>query len=170
MSRIRLVASTCLIVLTAAGALHAEQPADHVALRTELAELKSLAEHLQTRIAKLETMLGPSVAGPELKVNDFVIVEYDHRSTKEQVDGQVQPRSRESVRPSAITAKVESILPNGEYVLSGRRAYSVNGIRYEETFSGIATKESIDATRQVNSREIRELKIDVRQAMVEKRK
>lgn len=167
MNRIRLVASTCLVALPAAGSLHAGEPVDQATLRAELAELKSLAAQLQTRIAQLKTQLHPPVAGPELKVNDFVIVEYDNRSTNQQVDGQAQTRSRKLVHLPAITAKVESILPSGEYALSGHRVYTANGIRYEETFSGIATKGRIDATRHVHSREIRELSIDVRQAFTQ---
>ncbi|MCO6043918.1 hypothetical protein NG895_08365 [Aeoliella sp. ICT_H6.2] len=168
MSRIRLVASTCLIVLTAAGALHAEQPADHVALRTELAELKSLAEQLQARIAKLEERLAPPMRPSDLRLirqNDALVVYFASPIQNPGVTSEMRriPGGKRLV--PTIMATVEDILPNGDCVLSGPARYEVDGVRYEGVLTGVAPRNAIGPSRNIRAKDVRDLKIDVRQSI-----
>lgn len=142
-------------------AVHADELSDNAELRSQLRELKALAQELATRIEALEADLGDRTTDPILRTNDMVIVDFANDKPAEPKHGPGHGR----LMP-AMPATVAEVLPNCDCVLSGHRTYTVNDVRHSETLSGVAQRNAFDNCRRVSASAIRDLRIQTVQTAV----
>ncbi|WP_442482236.1 flagellar basal body L-ring protein FlgH [Aeoliella sp. SH292] len=145
------------MVLLAGGPYVNADEADRDGLRKELAELKTMAKELQTRIAAIEKKLKPKSEGREPRIHDIVIVEVAvNEQGKELPTTAGQPTDKASLNRHFL-ATIEDIQPNGDLVLSGHRDITHKQIRYSETISGVVPRDCVDASRRVPVAAVRDL-------------
>lgn len=160
MSRNRLCFLASVVLLGYSPSVPGSEP-DRDTLRKELAELKTMAAELQTRIAAIEEKLEPKSSRRELRINDIVVV--DIAVTKQ---GDDLPRTavlpaEEAPLVRHFYALIEDIHSNGDLVLHGHRRITNNEEVHLETLSGIVARDCIDSSRHVRSHVIRDLTFEV---------
>ncbi len=147
-----------LFSLVCCGVSRAAEEVDRATLRKEIAELKTIAALLVDRISTLESQLDGNVDG-DLKLDDIVIVLIPREIEKGGGDDSRNPIPQAPTMFPAINATIVEVQPNGDYVLSGHHSYTVNGVRHEETLTGVAPRGAFDELRRVHSNAICELRI-----------
>ena len=161
-ARYQSFALLCLLVCALSDAAYSQEPIDRQTLRSELAELRSVAQQLTERIQTLEGILNDQ----NFRLGDIVTIKLpllSKSSSKEPTDDDT---SKEELL-KRVAAEIIEITPNGEYRLYGGRRVSNNGIVLEEMITGIAPRNGFDASKSVRADVIRELKYQMIQQPAE---